>query len=81
MSWADCGVDSRGRPVGYVHMGECDHPGCRTRVCRGLYHACGGMHGTVEEGCEGYFCSKHLYFCHREDRYVQLCESCLSPTS
>src|SRR5690242_1453939 len=65
MGWGDCGTDSKGRPIGYVHEATCDHPGCEEKIDRGLAYACGGMHGTGEGGCEGYFCYKHLY--HVED--------------
>mgnify|MGYP000138437080 CR=1 FL=1 len=65
MGWANCGEDSKGRPIGYAHAATCDHPGCEARIDRGLSYACGGMHGTAPaEGsfdvCEGYFCTTHL---------------------
>lgn len=59
MGWSDCGTDSQGRPIGYGHEGTCDHPGCTRPLNRGLYYACGGMHGKTEVGCEGYFCDEH----------------------
>lgn len=83
MGWGDCGTDSKGRPIGYVHAATCDHPGCDAKIERGLGYACGGMHGTGEGGCEGYFCEKHLY--HVEDPHEQIgrqkgfavvCEAC-----
>lgn len=73
MGWADCGDDSKGRPIGYAHAGTCDHPGCEAEIDRGLGYACGGMHGDGCLGgdpeidwsaeyvaCEGYFCGSHL---------------------
>jgi len=61
MGWADCGVDSRGRRIGYAVRARCDEPGCYSRIDRGLSYACGGMHGEDEVSCGGYFCQKHLY--------------------
>lgn len=82
MGWANCGKDSKGRDIGYAHAAKCDHPGCKTRIDRGLAHACGGMHGAGSGSfeCEGYFCPDHLksvtldalhveqqcYFCNAE---------------
>lgn len=73
MGWANCGEDSKGRPIGYSHLAICDHPGCSAQIDRGLAYACGGMHGTDILGgdgridwsgdfgsCEGYFCERHL---------------------
>jgi hypothetical protein len=65
MGWANCGEDSKGRPIGYAHAATCDHPGCTAEIDRGLSYACGGMHGEssaqgVHSGCEGYFCAEHL---------------------
>jgi len=67
MGWANCGKDSRGRPIGYAHSATCDDPGCDVPIDRGLSHACGDMHGPEDKrggiGCEEYFCSKHLFVC------------------
>lgn len=73
MGWADCGDDSRGRPIGYAFSATCDHPGCKAKIDRGLAHACGGMHGNEALGgdpdadwtanfppCDQYFCGEHL---------------------
>jgi hypothetical protein len=83
MGWGSCGTDSKGRPIGYLHRGKCDHPGCKERIDRGVAHACGGMHGTGEGGCEGYFCEKHLStvedphgWVGRQEGFAVLCESC-----
>ena len=68
MGWADCGVDSNGRPIGYAFDATCDLPaGCDTKIDRGLAYACGDMHGEGSDGkgdgyCEKYFCSGHLIF-------------------
>jgi hypothetical protein len=83
MGWGNCGEDSKGRPIGYVHEATCDHPGCDAKIDRGLSYACGGMHGTEEGGCEGYFCESHLYHVEdpynsigRQDGFAVVCESC-----
>jgi len=65
MGWGHCGTDSKGREIGYAIEATCDHPGCNEQIDRGLSYACGGMHGIYdnhgrEEGCEGYFCTKHM---------------------
>jgi len=67
MGWGDCGVDSRGRPIGYCHEGTCDHPGCNKAIDRGLAYACGGGHGCDCFNCEGYYCEEHLYVFSYED--------------
>ena len=59
MGWANCGTDSKGRPIGYAHDATCDHPGCDAKIHRGLSYACGDMHGEDEISCEGYFCEEH----------------------
>jgi len=78
MGWGDCGTDTSGRPIGYLHQGTCDHPGCTELIDRGLSYACGGMHGEDEVSCGKYFCSDHLSNCveigYRE--YVHVCSSC-----
>ncbi|MFA0012068.1 hypothetical protein AB4391_01780 [Vibrio lentus] len=77
MSWADCGFDSAGRPVGYVHAAVCDHEGCEKKIDRGLSYACGGMHGADEHGCEKYFCQDHLSETLSEyGRFYNVCDSC-----
>lgn len=59
MGWANCGEDSKGRPIGYAHAATCDHDGCDEQINRGLAFACGGMHGEFDAACDGYFCEKH----------------------
>lgn len=87
MGWANCGTDSKGRPIGYAHSGTCDHPGCDKPIDRGLTFACGGMHGNEDEKgwtdtcCEGYFCSEHLGIVGinrlgQEEYLIRICPSC-----
>lgn len=80
MGWADCGKDSKGRNIGYAFSAKCDHPGCKTKIDRGLAYACGGMHGESGNGdCEGYFCGEHLYIIRdpkKELHNSQLCAKC-----
>jgi len=75
MGWSDCGLDSRGRHIGYQYQARCDHKGCHRRIDRGLAFACGNMHGETEYGCEGYFCHDHLHGVGEEHDY-QLCAEC-----
>lgn len=77
MGWANCGTDSKGRPIGYAHGATCDHPGCNKRINRGLAHVCGDMHGDDEISCEGYFCQEHrIGLIKRDGRYFDVCEPC-----
>ena len=79
MGWADCGTDSKGRPIGYGHQGTCDEPGCSERIDRGLGRACGGMHGEAGYGCEKYFCQahrRHVVKDPEDDRYLNVCAGC-----
>ncbi len=94
MGWANCGLNSRGRSIGYIFQGKCDHKGCKERISRGLANACGGMHGTSILGgddcldglqsCEGYFCGSHLRWANLEHEdgadvaSPQLCFACAS---
>lgn len=63
MGWANCGTDSKGRPIGYAHAATCDQEGCEAAIDRGLSYACGGCHLDGEDFCEDYFCDKHLIWC------------------
>lgn len=78
MGWADCGDDSKGRPIGYAHEATCDHPGCDTKIDRGLAYVCGDMHGEDEYSCEGYFCPQHRNGFIKTDqgRVISVCKSC-----
>ena len=78
MGWGDCGVDKKGRPIGYVHEAICDHEGCEEKIDRGLSYACGGMHGENEIGCDKYFCSSHLSNTIEDScgDYYHVCDKC-----
>lgn len=78
MGWANCGEDSKGRPIGYAHGATCDHPGCNKTIDRGLAYACGGMHGEDEVSCERYFCAEHRgrYVRHADGTVVEVCPEC-----
>lgn len=89
MGWANCGEDSKGRPIGYAHMANCDFRKgeetlnarteiCNARIDRGLSYACGGMHGEDVYSCEGYFCQSHLHYVGTPDRgsSMQICSKC-----
>ena len=77
MSWSHCGKDSEGRQIGYAIAAICDHPGCTTKIDRGLSFACGGMHGETEVGCEKYFCATHLQTTvENGDEFVTVCNEC-----
>lgn len=77
MGWMNCGEDSKGRPIGYGHGATCDEAGCSTEIDRGLFYACGGMHGEDEISCENYFCSEHLYLTESESVSFFLCKACI----
>ena len=78
MGWGDCGIDSEGRPIGYVFEGICDHPHCNKEIDRGLSYACGGMHGETEYGCEKYFCEEHLeeFVMDENGSLISICGKC-----
>lgn len=77
MGWANCGSDSKGRPIGYAHEATCDFPGCNNKIDRGLAYACGGMHGNSDGSCENYFCPEHLEIVEDIDGETkQLCFEC-----
>ncbi|MCB8880105.1 hypothetical protein ACELLULO517_07650 [Acidisoma cellulosilytica] len=77
MGWANCGTDSKGRPIGYGFPATCDHPDCKTKIDRGLSYACGDMHGDLDLACEGYFCTAHLKHTLPVDGDdKQVCEAC-----
>lgn len=76
MGWANCGTDSKGRPIGYAHAATCDHPECDRPIDRGLSYACGDMHGQNEYDCPGYFCGAHLVRRVIDGRTIWLCAAC-----
>lgn len=79
MSWGYCGIDSMGRPIGYLFASTCDHPGCSAEINRGLSYVCGMMHGEDEVSCEKYFCEAHKLNYIEADGYdnlVRICDAC-----
>ena len=78
MSWAIGFDNTWGRDIGYGVPANCDHPGCKAKINRGLSHVCGGEPYGGDEGCGLYFCSDHLYLPLVPDLplYPQLCERC-----
>lgn len=79
MGWSDCGLDEKGRSIGYAHEAVCDHKGCKTRIHRGLAYACAGMHGQGEWGCDQYFCEDHLELVVTPDGdAIRICNNCAS---
>jgi hypothetical protein len=53
-----------GREAGYGIDAECDHPGCRVEIDRGLGWLCGelpdGHRDPAAPGCGRYYCGQHL---------------------
>ncbi|MFE2174401.1 hypothetical protein [Kitasatospora sp. NPDC059462] len=47
--------------AGYDVAAVCEEDGCTEEIDRGLAYLCGSTPGTPEDGCGGYFCSRHLY--------------------
>jgi len=76
MGWAYCGKDRDGREIGYAIEATCDHPGCKTKIDRGLSYACGGMHGEDVNDCHKYFCPEHLFYMDGVDVIHPICEEC-----
>lgn len=77
MGWGNCGTDKRGRPIGYYHLGTCDHLGCNKAIDRGLAYACGGVHSEDEYSCDLYFCERHLTCVEFKDGEVKsICFKC-----
>lgn len=78
MGWANCGVDSYGRPIGYAYEGTCDEPGCEVEINRGLSYACGGMHGENGVDCERYYCAPHreVALVAVDGREIWVCRRC-----
>ena len=78
MGWSDCGTDSEGRPIGYGHEANCDHPGCENKIDRGLSYVCGTMHGSDEYSCDKYFCEEHRSnFVEMSDGDItRICDDC-----
>lgn len=59
MGWA-VGFDSNlERWIGYGVPAQCDHPGCKEEIDRGLAYVCGGQPYGGDRGCGLHFCDKH----------------------
>ena len=77
MGWGNCGLDSTGRPIGYVFPAFCDHEGCFEKIDRGLSYVCGNMHGESEISCEKYFCENHRSnMVEYEEELIMICDQC-----
>lgn len=74
--WSNCGTDSKGRDIGYGEVVECDYPGCKQVIDRGLAYACGDMHGASDISCEGHFCYNHRRIVGNEVDCFMLCFEC-----
>ncbi|MGK4586191.1 hypothetical protein [Kitasatospora sp. HPMI-4] len=48
--------------AGYAVEAVCEQDGCTEQIDRGLDQLCGSEPGAPEDGCGGYFCSRHLYY-------------------
>ena len=70
MGWSIGWDDTWQRDIGYGVPAVCDHPGCSTRIDRGLSYVCGSEPYGGERGCGLFFCSKH------QVGPKQLCERC-----
>ncbi|MCK5020329.1 MAG: hypothetical protein KAS32_25045 [Candidatus Peribacteraceae bacterium] len=78
MGWGNCGLDSEGRPIGYMFEATCDEPDCEVEIDRGLAFVCGDMHGEDEVSCEKYFCEAHKpgWVEVDENRSIAVCGEC-----
>ena len=77
MSWAYCGEDADGRPIGSAVEATCDEDGCDTPIDRGLAYACGGIHGADDAACDWYFCYRHLWYAQTPTgAWRQVCRAC-----
>lgn len=76
MGWGH-GIASDGREIGYLVEATCEHPGCTTKIDRGLAYACGGLAAVLGEpdaaGCGHHFCPEHLFM---GVGHSQGCEAC-----
>lgn len=59
MGWQVGWDNDRKRFIGYGVPSYCEHPGCETKIDRGLAHTCGDLtlHGNT--GCGMFFCDIH----------------------
>lgn len=75
MGWSIGFDDNWQRDIGYGVPCECDHPGCKKEIDRGLAYVCGGEPYGGDEGCGLYFCGTHLLY-GVEGKENQCCERC-----
>jgi hypothetical protein len=75
MGWSIGFDDNWQRDIGYGVPCECDHPGCKKRIHRGLSYVCGGEPYGGDEGCGLYFCGLHLRV-GVDGKSHQVCEQC-----
>jgi hypothetical protein len=63
--------------AGYGVPAVCQRDGCTEQIARGLDSLCGSAPGTPDDGCGGYFCSRHLYLAWDTDEpRPQNCRPC-----
>lgn len=73
MGWS-IGYDSNwNRDVGYGVPAQCDHPGCKAEIDRGLSFVCGGEPYGGEYGCGLFVCGEHQ---NANNHCLQLCRHC-----
>lgn len=79
MGWSIGHDHNWNRDIGYGVPATCDHPGCGTRIDRGLSYVCGGEPYGGEKGCGLFFCSEHLMFRTKHNSFQgpQRCERCV----
>jgi hypothetical protein len=89
MGWSYCGTDEDGRDIGYGISATCDHPGCETKIDRGLSYCCGDMHGgdldeentgteaVLYQCCGRYFCPEHLATWWGPEQGHNACRPCI----
>lgn len=81
MGWAVGYDDNLKRDIGYGVPAICDHPGCTTKIDRGLSYVCGGEPYGGEHGCGLHFCNQHLEYhptsgIDDDCDWAQLCQYC-----
>jgi hypothetical protein len=73
MGWAIGYDENWNRDIGYGVPATCDHPGCSTKIDRGLSYVCGGEPYGGEHGCGLFICAEHS---HANRVCSQLCQHC-----
>jgi hypothetical protein len=78
MGYACYTITRNGQQIeaGYAVDQLCDETGCTEEIDRGLDHLCGETPGDPEQGCGGYFCSKHTYYSITDKSAPQQCARC-----